>query len=110
MCSRTRGCGVRSRVCWVTTAGSFGLFSLEEAVRRMTSVPATVFGLKERGVIRRGAFADLVVFDSDTVIDKADFSEPKQPSAGIELVLVNGRLVWRDAAWSGERPGCLLRR
>lgn len=87
-----------------------GLFSLEEAVRRMTSVPAAVFGLKERGVIRRGAFADLVVFDPDSVIDKADFSQPKQPSAGIELVLVNGQAVWRDAVWTGERPGRLLRR
>lgn len=87
-----------------------GLFSLEEAVRRMTSVPAVVFGLEERGMIRRGAFADLVVFDPDIIIDKADFSEPKRPSAGIELVLVNGRSVWRDLAWTGERPGRLLRR
>jgi N-acyl-D-amino-acid deacylase len=87
-----------------------GIFSLEEAVRRMTSVPAAVFGLNERGVIQRGAFADLVVFDPDTVIDKADFSEPKQPSAGIEFVLVNGQPVWRDVAWTGEKPGRLLRR
>jgi N-acyl-D-amino-acid deacylase len=87
-----------------------GLFSLEEAVRRMTSVPASVFGLPDRGLIRRGAFADLVVFDPDDVIDKADFSKPKQPSAGIELVLVNGRPVWRDATWTGECPGRLLRR
>jgi N-acyl-D-amino-acid deacylase len=87
-----------------------GLFSLEEAVRRMTSVPAVVFGIEDRGVVRRGAFADLVVFDPDGVIDKADFSQPKQPSAGIELVLVNGQPVWRDAAWTGERPGRLLRR
>jgi N-acyl-D-amino-acid deacylase len=87
-----------------------GLFTLEEAVRRMTSVPAAVFGLKDRGVVQRGAFADLVVFDPDAIIDKADFSQPKQPSAGIELVLVNGRPVWRDAGWTGERPGRLLRR
>lgn len=87
-----------------------GLFTLEEAVRRMTSVPATVFGLKDRGIIRRGAFADLVVFDPDGIIDKADFSQPKQPSAGVEFVLVNGRPVWRDAAWTGDRPGRLLRR
>lgn len=87
-----------------------GLFSLEEGVRRMTSVPAAVFGLKDRGTLRVGAFADLVVFDPDRIIDKADFSQPKQPSAGIELVLVNGKPVWRDAAWTGERPGQLLRR
>ena len=87
-----------------------GLFTLEEAVRRMTSVPAAVFGLKDRGTIREGAFADLVVFDPDAIIDRADFSRPKQPSAGIELVLVNGQPVWRDTAWTGERPGRLLRR
>jgi N-acyl-D-amino-acid deacylase len=87
-----------------------GLFTLEEAVRRMTGVPAAVFGLKDRGVIRQGAFADLVLFDPDVVIDKADFSQPKQPSAGIDLVLVNGQPVCRDTAWTGERPGRLLRR
>lgn len=87
-----------------------GLFSLEEGVRRMTSVPAAVFGLKDRGTLREGAFADLVIFDPDRIIDKADFSQPKQPSVGIELVLVNGKPVWRDAAWTGERPGQLLRR
>jgi N-acyl-D-amino-acid deacylase len=87
-----------------------GLFPLEEAVRRMTGVPASVFGLENRGVIREGAFADLVVFDPERVIDQADFTDPKQPSIGIELVLVNGRPVWREAAWTGERPGRLLRR
>jgi N-acyl-D-amino-acid deacylase len=87
-----------------------GLFTLEVAGRRMTGVPAAVFGLKDRGVIRQGAFADLVLFDPDVVIDKADFSQPKQPSAGIDLVLVNGQPVWRDTAWTGERPGRLLRR
>ncbi len=86
------------------------LFPLEEAVRRMTSVPAAVFGLKDRGAIRAGAFADLVVFDAERVIDQADFTDPKRPAAGIELVLVNGQAVWRDAAWTGERPGRLLRR
>jgi N-acyl-D-amino-acid deacylase len=87
-----------------------GLFPLEEAVRRMTGVPASVFGLENRGVIREGAFADLVVFDPERVIDQADFTDPKQPSIGIEFVLVNGRPVWREAAWTGERPGRLLRR
>jgi N-acyl-D-amino-acid deacylase len=75
-----------------------GLFPLEEAVRRMTGVPAGVFGLRDRGVIREGAFADLVIFDPATVIDRADFSEPQQAAAGIELVMVNGEAVWREAA------------
>ncbi len=87
-----------------------GLFSLEEAVRRMTSVPATVFGLKDRGLIREGAFADVVIFDPTSVIDQADFTHPRQPSIGIDLVLVNGRPVWHDTAWTGECPGRLLRR
>lgn len=86
------------------------LFPPEEAVRRMTSVPASVFGLNDRGVIREGAFADLVVFDADGVIDKADFTDPRRPAVGIELVMVNGQPVWREAAWTGERPGQLLRR
>ncbi len=87
-----------------------GLFSLEEAVRRMTSVPASVFGLRDRGIIREDAFADLVIFDSQQVIDTADFKAPKQPAAGIDMVVVNGQPVWRDVAWTGELPGRLLRR
>ncbi len=87
-----------------------GLFSLEEAVRRMTSVPASVFGLRDRGTIRKGAFADIVVFDSRRVIDTADFKAPKQPAAGIEMVIVNGEIVWCDVAWTGKLPGRLLHR
>ncbi|MFQ5757361.1 MAG: amidohydrolase family protein [Acidiferrobacterales bacterium] len=87
-----------------------GLFPLAEAVRRMTGVPASVFGLEDRGVIREGAFADLVIFDPNTVIDKADYSEPKRPAAGIQRVLVNGQTVWPQDAGTSERPGRLLRR
>ena len=86
-----------------------GLFPLEEAVRRMTGLPAERFGLKDRGVIRPGAYADLVLFDPDTVIDRATFEQPMQPSAGIALVMVNGRPVWRDGAETGDRSGRALR-
>jgi N-acyl-D-amino-acid deacylase len=86
-----------------------GLFSLEEAVRRMTSLPAAQFGLRDRGVLRPGAFADLVLFDPDTVADRSTFDRPVQPAAGIELVMANGRVVWRDGAATGERPGRALR-
>ena len=86
------------------------LFSLEEAVRRMTSLTAERFGLKGRGVVREGAAADLVVFDPDRVIDRATFEHPKSPAAGIDLVLVNGEPVWRDGASTGKRPGRALRR
>lgn len=87
-----------------------GLFPLEQAVRRMTAVPARVFGLADRGVVREGAFADLVVLDPDTVIDNADFESPKRHAAGIREVIVNGRSVWRDDAPTGGRPGRILRR
>jgi N-acyl-D-amino-acid deacylase len=84
--------------------------SLEEAVRRMTGLPAAEFGLRGRGSIVPGAFADLVLFDPETVIDRATFDDPTLPSAGIELVMVNGQPVWRDGAATGARPGQVLRR
>jgi N-acyl-D-amino-acid deacylase len=87
-----------------------GLFPLEEAVRRMTSLPARWFGFADRGVVRPGAFADLVVFDAATVRDTGTFSEPAQPAAGIDLVMVNGRVVWHAGRHTGARPGRVLRR
>lgn len=87
-----------------------GLFSLEEAVRRMTGVPARVFGLKDRGVVQAGAFADLVLFDAEQIADRADFSTPTRPAAGIHQVLVHGQQVWRDGEWTGATPGRILRR
>jgi N-acyl-D-amino-acid deacylase len=86
------------------------LFPLEEAVRRMTSLPAAQFGLRDRGVLRPGAYADLVLFDPDTIADRATFEQPKTPAAGIASVLVNGRSVWSDGAATGDRPGRALRR
>ncbi len=87
-----------------------GLFSLEQAIRRMTAVPARVFGLADRGVVRERAYADLVLLDPDTVIDRANFESPKQHAAGIREVIVNGNPVWRGNTWTGGRPGRLLRR
>jgi N-acyl-D-amino-acid deacylase len=86
------------------------LFPLEEAVRRMTALPAAQFGLKDRGVLRAGAYADLVLFDPKTIADTATFERPTTPAAGIAAVWVNGRAVWRDGAPTGERPGRALRR
>ncbi|MDH2380754.1 D-aminoacylase [Bradyrhizobium sp. CER78] len=86
------------------------LFGLEEAIRRMTSLPASTFGFAERGLVKHGAFADLVLFDPDIVIDTATFEQPVQAARGIELVLVNGVPVWRDGASTGARPGRVLRR
>lgn len=86
------------------------LFTLEEAVRRMTALSAAQFGLKDRGVLRTGAYADLVLFDPATIADAATFAQPKTPAKGIAEVFVNGRSVWKDGASTGNRPGRALRR
>ncbi len=67
--------------------------TLEEAVRRMTSLSADRFGLKDRGLLREGYSADITVFDPDTVWDNASYLEPESPPSGIEYVLVNGHVV-----------------
>ncbi|MET4699960.1 N-acyl-D-amino-acid deacylase [Constrictibacter sp. MBR-5] len=87
-----------------------GLMPLEEAVRRMTGLTAAKFGIKDRGVLRVGAFADVTVFDPATVIDAATFEDPIRPSPGIDIVLVNGQPVWRDGVSTGVRSGRALRR
>jgi N-acyl-D-amino-acid deacylase len=91
-------------------AREIGLFPVEEAIRRMTSLPAKRLGLRDRGVLRAGAFADIVVFDPKTVIDRASFAAPTLPGTGIEAVFVNGRAVWRQGAPTGARPGLFLSR
>ena len=85
------------------------LFSLEEAVRKMTSLPAACFGLKDRGILKAGNYADLVIFDPDTITDSATFDDPIRPAQGIEQVIVNGRIVWKDGEHTGDRPGRALR-
>lgn len=89
-------------------ARELGLFSLEEAVRKMTSLPAKRFGLKDRGVLRAGAFADVAVFDPAAVLDQASFAEPKRAATGIARVYVNGTCVWQAGAPTGHRPGKAL--
>lgn len=85
-----------------------GLFSIEEAVRRMTSLPARQFRLVDRGVIAPGAFADLVLFDPATIADAATFADPKQPSKGIASVWVNGEHVWDGRSATTARSGRVL--
>ncbi|MEA2783433.1 MAG: N-acyl-D-amino-acid deacylase [Rhodospirillaceae bacterium] len=86
-----------------------GLFGLEEAVFRMTGLPAREFGIDRRGRLAAGHFADIVVFDPETIADRATFEHPQQISAGIELVLVNGVAVWQNGRPTGTRPGRVLR-
>jgi len=87
-----------------------GLFSLEKAVHKMTGLTASRFGLADRGVLREGAYADIAIFNADTVAEAATFAKPIAPSIGIDTVLVNGVTVWRDGRVSGARPGQVLRR
>jgi N-acyl-D-amino-acid deacylase len=85
------------------------LFTLEEGVRRMTALSAAQFGLTDRGVLRPGAFAELVLFDPATIADAATFDKPKTPATGIVEVFVNGRSVWHDGHATGNRPGRAVR-
>jgi N-acyl-D-amino-acid deacylase len=91
-------------------ARDLGLLTLEEAVRRMTGMPAVKFHLKDRGFIRAGAFADLVLFDPATVVDTATYDDPRCYPTGISHVFVNGAAVVRDGLHTGARPGRALRR
>ncbi|MDG2131265.1 MAG: amidohydrolase family protein [Fuerstiella sp.] len=87
-----------------------GLMSTEEAVRVSTSLPAGILNLTNRGVIRKGAHADLVVFDPIRIRDKADAFQPHRYSEGIEYVLVNGKLAVDREQWTGNLSGRVLSR
>jgi N-acyl-D-amino-acid deacylase len=102
-----RGAGTFPRVLGLYVREKHWL-TLPEAVRKMTSLPAQRLGWKDRGVIREGAFADLVLFDPQTVIDRSTFAKPFELPAGIEKVFVNGELVWDAGKSTGARPGRVL--
>jgi N-acyl-D-amino-acid deacylase len=87
-----------------------GLFDLSTAIYRMSGFPAHKFGLRDRGVVTEGAFADLVLFDAATVIDKGTFEDPNQYPEGIRQVFVNGRVAVLDDEVQAERHGRVLRR
>jgi N-acyl-D-amino-acid deacylase len=87
-----------------------GVLTLEDAVRRMTSLPAHTFGLKDRGLIREGMAADLVVFDPARVTDKATYSKPHQYSEGFDYVIVNGSLAVNEGKVTAVRSGRPLHR
>jgi N-acyl-D-amino-acid deacylase len=85
-------------------------FSLEEAVRKMSAMPAKRLNLKDRGLIKKGMKADLVLFDKDKVIDRNTFTEPQILSEGIETVWVNGKTAWDGGKVTGNLSGEILRR
>ena len=85
------------------------VLTIEDAVRKMSSAVATRLAIPDRGVLKPGTFADIVIFDPNTIIDRATFEQPKQISAGVRYVWVNGSLVWRDGKHTGAKPGRILR-
>jgi len=87
-----------------------GTVSLESAIRSMTTLPGAVFGIKDRGAIREGAFADIAVFDPANVRDRATYADPHQLADGMSYVLVNGVVVVGDGKFTTATPGRVLRR
>lgn len=84
------------------------VISLTEAVRRLTSLPATNLGLKDRGLLKSGMFADVVIFDPQTIADRSTFEKPHQYSVGVRDVFVNGQQVLRNGEHTGAKPGRAL--
>jgi N-acyl-D-aspartate/D-glutamate deacylase len=87
-----------------------GIFSLAQAIHKMTGLPAQRFGLAGRGRISEGAHADLVLFDPETIRDTATFSDPICHAEGIAAVWVNGVLAYKDRDATGQRSGRFLPR
>lgn len=85
------------------------LMSLEEGIRRMTSLPASRYGLNRKGLIKEGFDADITIFDYKTIVDKSTYIDSKQPPEGIITVIVNGIPAILDGKYTGERPGKILK-
>lgn len=85
------------------------LITLEDAIRKMTSLPAQTFGFRDRGLIREGYAADFVIFDENTIADRATFVNPHQYPSGISYVIVNGETVLANGQMTEARPGIALR-
>src|SRR6266851_1606858 len=91
-------------------ARDLNLFPLETAVHKMTGLTAKTFGLSDRGVLKQGFAADIVVFDENEIDEAATFAKPIQRAKGIDTVIVNGAVVWREGKSTGARPGRVLAR
>jgi N-acyl-D-amino-acid deacylase len=102
-----RGYGTNSRVLSMYVRDK-KVITLEEAIRRMSSLPAQKFGLKNRGLIREGMMADIVVFDEKKVADLSTYENPHQYSTGFRFVIVNGQIVVNNDKHTGVRSGMVL--
>ncbi|HEX8149192.1 MAG TPA: D-aminoacylase, partial [Pyrinomonadaceae bacterium] len=103
-----RGYGNNARVLG-TYVRELGLVTLEDAVRKMTSLPAQTFGFRDRGLVREGMAADLVIFDEASVADPSTFESPHRYAAGFQYVIVGGQAVLEEGALTKARPGAALR-
>ena len=106
--SHPRGYGNNARILG-RYVRELKIISLEDAIRKMTSLPAQTFGFRDRGMVREGFAADLVIFDENTIADQATFVNPNQFPTGIEYVMVNGELVFAAGSMSSARPGVAVR-
>lgn len=104
-----RGYGSNARVLGLYVR-DYQAIKLEDAVRRMTSLPADRFGIKNRGLLKEGFAADIVVFDEKTIRDNATFEKPHAYATGIAYVLVNGEVVIERGKHTGKRPGQIIRK
>ncbi len=86
-----------------------GVLPLEDAIRKMSSAVATRLSIHDRGVLKEGFYADIVIFDPETIIDRATFDEPHQVSEGVRDVFVNGVAVVRDGQHTDAKPGMIVR-
>jgi N-acyl-D-amino-acid deacylase len=86
------------------------VLNLESAIKKMTSKPAQKIGIKDRGILKNGNWADVVIFDPEKIIDKADFVNPYQYSQGVECVIINGKVVVKNGWHTGELAGKVLRK
>jgi N-acyl-D-amino-acid deacylase len=86
-----------------------GVITLPDAIRRMTSLPAQMFRMRDRGLVREGMAADLVIFDPARVEDKATFARPHQYSQGFDCVFVNGKLAIDEGQMTGTPGGVVIR-
>jgi N-acyl-D-aspartate/D-glutamate deacylase len=86
-----------------------GLLRLEDAVRKMTSLNAAKLGIRDRGLLQPGKFADITIFDPERVIDRSTYNDPFQYNDGIEYVIVNGQVVLDRGVHTGAHPGRALR-